>query len=299
MKKPDRILTLLTLLIVVAAAAASLAGLGGFSGEPGPLVESLRGETFFLDGRGIYRLDTVSYAAQARGQDLVTLAVGIPLLLAGLVLARRGSLRGRLLLTGTLGYFLYTYTSYVFLVSFNALFLLYTFLFSASLFAFILAFASIEGGGLEERLSPRFPRRFLGYFQIILGLLLLLMWLGRIVPSLKDSVPPPGLEIYTTLVIQAMDLGIIVPAAVVSGLLLLKKHPLGGVLSGVLLMKFLTMGLALDAMMLMMVKAGVTLSAGETLIFTVLTAVGLIAAGLMIFSVKKEGSPGPRSPRKS
>jgi hypothetical protein len=192
-KKPEITLALLTLLIITGAATASLMGLSGFTGEPGPSVESLRGETFRLDGRGLYRHETVSYAAQARGQDLVTLIVGIPLLLTGLILARRGSLRGKLLLTGTLGYFLYTYTSYVFLISFNSLFLLYTFLFSASLFAFILAFNGIDSNVLEKQLSPRFPRRFLGFFQIILGGLLLLMWLGRIAPALNGNVPPAGL----------------------------------------------------------------------------------------------------------
>jgi len=299
MKKPELTLALLTLLIIIGAAAASLAGLSGFSGDPGPQVESLRGESYRLDGRGIYRNDTVSYAAQARGQDLITLTVGIPLLLIGLFFSRRGSLRGSLLLAGTLGYFLYTYTSYVFLVSFNSLFLLYTFLFSASLFAFILAFTNIDAPFLEKRLSPRFPRRFLGFFQIILGVLLLLMWLGRIAPSMKGDIPPAGLEIYTTLVIQAMDLGIVVPAAFISGMLLLKRKPLGTVLSGVLLMKFFTMGLALDAMMIMMVRAGVTLSTAETAVFVTITAVGLLATGLMFFSVRKADSPDPHSPRKS
>ena len=299
MKKSETALAILVLLTALGAAAASLAGLSGFTGEPGPPVESLRGETFRLDGRGLYRNETVSYAAQARGQDLVTLIAGIPLLLTGLFLARRGSLRGSLLLAGTLGYFLYTYTSYVFLISFNSLFLLYTFLFSASLFAFILAFSSIDAEALEKPLSPRFPPPFLGLFQIILGLLLLLMWLGRIVPALKGDVPPAGLEIYTTLVIQALDLGIVVPAAILSGLLLLRKKPMGLLLSGVLLMKFFTMGLALDAMMIMMVRAGVTLSATETVIFAGITAVGLTATGLMFFSVKREGSPDPHSLPKS
>ena len=61
-----------------------------------------------LVGQGRYRYDTISAATQEIGQDRVTLIIGIALLITGMVLSRTGSIRGRLLLTGGLGYFLYT-----------------------------------------------------------------------------------------------------------------------------------------------------------------------------------------------
>lgn len=63
--------------------------------------------TFEIQGRGLYRYDSVSYASQAIGQDVVTLLV------AGLILARKGSLHGRLLPVGTLFFFLYTSRSWI------------------------------------------------------------------------------------------------------------------------------------------------------------------------------------------
>ena len=50
----------------------------------------------------------------------MTLAVGLPLLVVAAWLAFRGSLRGQLLLTGTLGFFLYTYMSMCMLTAYNA-----------------------------------------------------------------------------------------------------------------------------------------------------------------------------------
>lgn len=47
------------------------------------------------------------------------------------------------------------------------------------------------------------------------------MWLGRIILSLLSHSVPPGLEHYTTLPIQALYLGFIVPAAVLSGILII------------------------------------------------------------------------------
>src|SRR5512135_545665 len=61
-----------------------------------------RGEQDIINGHGLYYYDTISTAAQMQGNDLVTLVVGLPLLGLATWLSFRGSLRGRLLLTGTL-----------------------------------------------------------------------------------------------------------------------------------------------------------------------------------------------------
>jgi hypothetical protein len=74
-------------------------------GEPYPIT-SFRGEKVMINGHGLYYYDTVSSAAQMQGNDIITLGVGLPLLFISTWLAFRGSLRGRLLLTGTLGFFL-------------------------------------------------------------------------------------------------------------------------------------------------------------------------------------------------
>jgi hypothetical protein len=70
---------------------------------------TVHGTVVELYGGGLYGSDTVFAAAGQRGTDAVTLVLGIPLLVASILRYRRGSLRGGLLLTGTLGYFLYVY----------------------------------------------------------------------------------------------------------------------------------------------------------------------------------------------
>ncbi|MBK7176414.1 MAG: hypothetical protein IPH82_04375 [Chloroflexi bacterium] len=51
-------------------------------------------------------ITTISSAAQ-QGNDIVTLVIGVPFLAVATWLAFRGSLRGRLLLTGILGFSLH------------------------------------------------------------------------------------------------------------------------------------------------------------------------------------------------
>ena len=124
--------TLLNWLIFgIGILALIAAGLGVFwqgEGQPSEFL-TLRGKTVMIQGRGLYQYDTVNLAAQAIGQDMVTLLVGIPLLIISVTLSKKGSLQGKVLLPGTLTYFLYTYVSYAFGVAYNILFLVYVSLF--------------------------------------------------------------------------------------------------------------------------------------------------------------------------
>jgi len=274
--KTSNIVIKLTHPILLLALLAAGAGL--FWQRPGSASEvtTLRGETFELFGRGLYRNDTISYAAQAIGQDAATLLVGIPLLFTGLLLARKRSLRGELLLAGGLGYMLYTYTSYSFLSAYNEFFLVYVALFSFSLFAFILALSGMDTERVARSVSSGMPRRAIAIFLLFIAAFLSLAWLGRIIPPLLAGTPPPGLEAYTTLVIQALDLGIIVPTSIITAVLLWKKQPWGYTLASVLLVKALMMGAALVAMIIGQILAGVEVGAVESAIFAGIALAALV-----------------------
>src|SRR5512136_791427 len=102
MKKTSN--TLIVLASLIATLALMVAGLGVFWQGEGQRFEfrTLRGETVMIQGHGLYRYETVSFAAQSIAQDVVTLLVGIPLLVVAMVLFRKGNLLGKLLLAGTL-----------------------------------------------------------------------------------------------------------------------------------------------------------------------------------------------------
>ncbi|HMA97241.1 MAG TPA: hypothetical protein VKP30_31365, partial [Polyangiaceae bacterium] len=254
---------------------------------------TLHGQAVLLQGRGLYRYDTVSFAAQGIAQDVVTLAIAIPLLIISMGLARRGGVRGKLLLTGTLGYFLYTYASYAFGAAYNPLFLVYVALFSLSLFGFVLAIMSVDLTTLPSHFSERLPRRGISVFLYALGAFLLLAWLGRIVPSLLANVPPEGIESYTTLIIQALDLGLVIPVALLAGLLLWRKQPWGYLLASVVLVKGLTLSLAVSAMVVNMVRTGVTVSVVEAVVFPTIALIDLgLTVALLRSIVEPSAAPG-------
>jgi hypothetical protein len=210
--------------------------------------------------------------------------VGVPLLILSTWLAFHGSLRGRLLLTGTLGFFLYTYMSMSMLTMFNPLFLVYAALFGLSLYAFILSMLSFDLKTLPEHFSARLPRGWIASLMFAVGGFLLVAWLGMIVPTiLQNSVPK--LENTTTFVIQAMDLVLIAPMAVLAGVLLLRRSAWGYLLASVFVMKAITMGLAISMMSINMTLAGTPDSLAIMIPFLVITVVNLFAAVSLLKNV--------------
>jgi hypothetical protein len=256
-------------------------------GEPYPLT-TFRGEQVTINGHGLYRYDTVSTAVQMQGNDLITLVLGLPLLAVSTWLAFRGSLRGRLLLSGTLGFFLYTYMSMSMLTAYNDLFLVYVALFTLSLYAFILSMLSFDLADLPKHFSPRLPRRWIAAVLFLVGGFLFLAWMGRIIPPLLQN-GTPVLENTTTLVIQSMDLALIVPLAILAGILLLRRSAWGYLLASVAIMKGLTMALAVATMAINQALAGVAISPVELIVFPALAALNLTAAVPLIMNIDDRG----------
>lgn len=265
--------------------AAAMGLFYGTPGEPYPFT-SHRGETVMLNGHGLYFYDTVSSAAQMQGNDLVTLVVGLPLLVVSAWMAFRGSLRGRLLLTGTLGFILYTYLSMCVLTSFNALFVVYIALFTLSMYAFILSMMSFELQDLPGRFSEKLPRGWIAGLMFVIAGFFALAWLGRIFAGLQEGAIP-ALENTTTMVIQFMDLGLITPAAILGGILILRRSAWGYLLASIMMTKGVTLGLAVSTMAVNMTLKGVPDSLGIMIPFLTITAANLILTIVMLKNVKE------------
>ena len=276
---------LIPLIFLLGLFAASMGLFYKTEGKPYPFI-SHRGETVTINAHGLYYYDTVSSAAQQQGNDIVTLFVALPLLVVSSVMAFRGSLRGQLLLTGTIGFFLYTYMSMSMLTMFNALFLAYVALFSLSLYAFILCMMSFDLDTLPQHFSDKLPRGWIAALLFLIGGFLTIAWLGKVLPPILQNTPPV-LDNATTFVIQAMDLGLIVPLAVLSGILLLRRSAWGYLLSSVFVLKAIALGLAVSAMVVNMTLAGVPEGAGIAVPFLVITVLNLAAAVSLLKNISE------------
>lgn len=275
-----RVLVPLIFLLTLIAAGG---GLFPAAGQPFTLV-NFRGEEVTIHARGLYYWDTVSSAAQMQANDAVALFLALPLLAVSFRLTQKGSLRGRLLLTGTLGFILYTYITMCFGAAYNPFFLIYVALFSLSLFAFILSMMSFDVNSLPARFSQNLPRKWIAGLLLFAAAFLSLAWLGRIAQTFTvDTVPQ--LENTTSMFIQAMDLGIVVPVCVLSAILLLRRSPWGYLLASVGLVKFLTLGTAVSLMGLNMARVGVPISAVELIVFSSMALAGIATTFILLKNV--------------
>lgn len=288
MKSVSTAQKILVILVAALSLPACLAGLvpGAQNVEAVRSFTSIDGADVELQGSGLYRNDSVSFAAQAKAQDVVTLAVGIPLLLVSLFLAAKGSLRGAVLLAGTFAYFAYTYTTYAFGLFFNPFFLVYVALFSLSVFGLILSLLRLDAAEIKTRFAGPRIRKLAVAFDFFTGTMLFLMWMGRLLPNLLTGVDTILIEHYTTLPIQVMDLGLVVPLAFLAGINLARDRPLGYLLTGLFLLKGLTLALALGAMILWSALAGLPVNPVETLIFCVIIAAGVGTAAAYLRAIR-------------
>lgn len=269
--------------IILLALIATLAGLLPAEGTPYPLT-TFRSENVMINARGLYYWDTVSSAAQMQANDLVTLVLGLPLLTISFWLSLRNSLRGRLLLAGTLGFMLYTYITMCFGTAYNPLFLVYVALFGLSLFAFVLVMMSFDLPSLPQYFSDKLPRGWIAALLFGTAGFLLLAWLGRIAASFTPGAIP-ALENATSMFIQAMDLGIIVPTCILSGILLLRRSAWGYLLASVGMLKFLTLGISVSLMGLNMWRVGVPISGVELVIFPSIAIANVLMTILLLKNI--------------
>lgn len=275
-------ISILVFCIVVLSLASCVVGLLSSGGTGEYEFKTINNEIVKIYGSGLYKNDSVSIAAQGKASDFVTLVMGIPLLIVSLFFTNKGSFRGRILLTGTIGYFLYTYMSYTFLWMYNSFFIIYVSLMSLSLFAFILSMMSFDMQNITAHFSKRLPVKFLGGFQIFIAFAIGMLWLGKIAPSISQGKVPVGLEHYTTLVIQGMDLGIVVPTAFLSGILLIKRKPFGYLLSSVIIIKGITMLSSISAMVINQALNNVDMNISEVVIFPFFNLITIICLVILL-----------------
>ncbi len=238
--------------------------------------------------KGLYSNDTISITAQMMGQDMITLIIGIPLLLASLFLIKKGSLRGKLIWMGTIFYFLYTYASMSFAASYNSLFLIYVSLFSISLYTFLYGMLSLNTASIKDSIIPGKTTKIAGLFLIFSGAILALMWTKMIIDSIFVGAAPTALENYTTLVIQSLDIGVVFPVTLIAGILILKNNEWGYTLVPILLIKATLLGTAILSMIYFMAQNGVEIAIAQAIFFIIVTLVGITISVTFYMKIKEK-----------
>lgn len=280
---------------LLCAAVALLAGvasaLGVFVRGDGTYttVTSVRGEVYEVATNGVYAGNARQLVAEGVGWDVFTLVVAVPLLLVAAAFVARGSFRGMLLAAGALGYFAYMYLEYSVTWAFGPLFGLFIAIYAASLVGLIGLGAALAQAGVHGRFGDVFPRRAWATLSIGMALMLTVLWVARIAEGLAAAIP--SLHGETTMTVQALDLGLVVPASLVLAVLALRRSPSGMVAAAAFAITFVMMSAAIAAMMVSAWIVTGVLALPPIVVFSAASLAGLVLVTRIFRSVRADRLP--------
>jgi len=145
----------------------------------------------------------------------------------------------------------------------------------------------IDRAQVRASIWERFPVRVVAGFSFAVGGLLLLKCLGEIVPTLGSSNMPANATGYYTLVDQALDLGLLVPFCILTGVLLLKRDSLGYLLSSSSLIIFVTIGLSVIAGEILLGKSIGQINITGVTIFIIFVCIAIALLSIVLESIKE------------
>jgi hypothetical protein len=223
----------------------------------------------------VYR-ETAWVVPQNRGQDLVTLLM-LGVLIWALIQAQRGNPRATLIWLGLLGYLAYTYTAAALVYGFNWLFPVYVALFGLTGAALVAGLAAVDANSLRAAFDDRTPRRAVINFLLVMSAMLCLLWGSQIAAFYIDGTLPPMIERAKTptVYVFALDLGVVVPLALLCAWWLWREYAWGYVMAGFVLVKSATMGLALISMTVFALRAGIETEQAMTTAWVALALTGV------------------------
>jgi hypothetical protein len=278
--------------------AGVAAALGVFGRGDGAFetVTSVRGETYRIATDGVYANSALQLVAEGVGWDVFTLLVAVPALLIAVPFVARGSFPATLVATGGMGYLVYLHLEYAVTWAFGPMFILFVSTLAASLVGLLGAAAVLARAGLADRFDQRFPRRAWAGLSLGMSLLLVVMWSGRIADALAAATPV--LHGESTMTVQALDLGLVVPISVVIAVAALARHPIGLAAAAAFAVTFVMMSAAIAAMMISSwIVTGVP-AVEPIVVFTLASVAASILLSRMLASVNdsvsREAAARPR-----
>ena len=246
------------------------------------------GLTFFADGA---LSGTAAMNGSARGTALVFLIVTTPTIVAGMILAGRGSVRAIVVWLGALFVSVYNAQMFLYATPFNSLFLIYVAVLGLSIWAIVALLSCGTVGRVAASAAATMPVRVIAGYVVVIAVFNALLWLKAIVPAVLSDAPTTVLAGtgLTTNPVFVQDLAIWLPLAFVGASWLWNRRPWGyAIVGGVLVMWVIESisGAADQWFGSQADPASTVVSAAMVPVFAVLATIGLVLLALFLQHVK-------------
>lgn len=220
------------------------------------------------------------HIAESQGQDVTTLFVAIPIMLASAWRARQGSMNALVWWTGAAGYILYANMIYAYGGVYNWMFFVYLASCGLSLFTIIGGASLLLKEGINTASLSKGVVRSAALFFGFTALLLSIMWGAMAADAIAKSQAADANVIIVT------DFIVVIPAFVLATIKLIKHTPNGAILSGILFIQAITLGISIVAGQFICLIKGETISYGLAGFFFAFTLSGVIIGFLFSKELK-------------
>jgi hypothetical protein len=247
---------------------------------------------------GTYARETTDWALQARAQDLADV-VAVAALLVAAFTARERSTRGLLVWAGCLLYLIYAFFIYAFALHYNSLFLLYVATLGLLVYTFLGGVLRLDFDELRGYVRVGVgTRRWVGVLLLVLALLFYALWLSEDVPALLSGAVPTTVTREGVLVnpVHVLDIGLFLPALILTGLSLLRDRSLGYVFALPLLTFATLTGFGILVIDVLTSANGTAVDPVQEIFVSVISVVSLVSAAAYLRGVSGGSTEGPQLP---
>jgi hypothetical protein len=239
--------------------------------------------------KSIYARETMSWTVQAYGQDIANIVAAATLFMA-VFFVNKESVKAFLVWMGVVIALIYPYIIYAFDIHFNSLFLVYVAIVGLSFYTLLGSMMRINLNSLQPSFAATTKARPVGVFLLLVALLFSLLWLKEDIPALLTGNIPQGVMDSGLLTnpVHVLDLGIYLPAMIITAILLWRRKFLGYLLAIPLLVFNIFTGIGIIAAQFAASSKGLAASLGVELFIAVIVVVSLVLSVLFLREVKEQ-----------
>lgn len=216
-------------------------------------------------------------------QDAITIIAGLILMFLSFT-AKDVDVKKQIVIMSLLAYLFYGYGIYVIERLYNPLYLLYMAIVALSFWAIVYGLAHIKEDVLGRIKAPKMVRYLSASCLLFTALLFYFLWAGQLLPLMRTR---EKIEFFYSIFI--LDMVFVLPALIISGILLLKKTASGLIFTPILFFKAFTLLFSVGLGGLIMPLYGQTTNQGETAFYLILSAIYLAFAILNFWKIDFQG----------
>lgn len=213
-------------------------------------------------------------------QDLITIIISLVLLILSLIVSKE-DFKKQIVGISLVSYLFYGYGIYVIEQIYNSLYLLYIAIFTLSFWSIIYGMVNINREKLRNIKISKLVRYLTAGFSIFIPLLFYSLWIGQLLPLMRT-----GEKLEFTHSIFILDMAFVLPAFIISAILIIKRNELGYIFAPILFFKAFTLLFSVGLGGILKPLYNQTANLGESAFYIILSVIFLALAVLNFWKLE-------------